>query len=188
AVDPEPAAARVDDVDLEPGIEVPDDVGDLPRDGDDARRTAVCTIRETMTADRIVDPPRDDVRRAAEEPAQVRGVDAPPLVHVHEIDAAKGRGDAERVSRDEPQLDGKPLHALRERLAPARDEHLLDPAREAANQELGLTLAATTAFRDVDVGDSEGQSGFGSRGRRRGPGMIPASRRRRAFACAALNP
>ena len=110
---------------------------------------------EPVLADRIVHAPRDHVRRLRHERAQIRPVDAPALVHVHEIGVARRVRHAERAARDGPDFDNA-LEPARERRAAPRDEHLLDArAFEPADQELRLPLTAAIATRDVDVGDCE---------------------------------
>src|SRR5690606_37420918 len=102
-------------------------------------RVAVCGMRETVLAYRVVDPPRQDVRRARHQRPEVGAVDAAPLVHVHDVDAS-GRGrDTERIARYEPDLDAGVAEAVRERSATARDETLADAAPgEPADQQLRL--------------------------------------------------
>ena len=65
AIDAQPAAAAVHDVDANRGVVGANDLGDLRRDGRDVGRAPVGSVREPMLANRIVHAPRDHVRRAA---------------------------------------------------------------------------------------------------------------------------
>ena len=149
-----PAAAAVHDAHRDRGVVGANDFRHLRRDGRDARRAAIRLVREPMLANRIVDAPRDHVRRARQQRAQERRVDAAAFVDVDQRRIARRARHRQEAAADLANLDVEVAQARGKRRPAPRDQRLLHvAAREPANQELGLPLTAAIAPSSVDVND-----------------------------------
>ena len=82
---------------------------------------------------------------------------------MHEVRAAQRQRRLDDVAGDRREVEiVEACQPLGQRLTPARDQALAPAARgQPADQELGLSLAAAKAAREVDVRD-EGNAGTGS--------------------------
>ncbi len=101
----EPAATAVYDLWMDLGVELANHVADLRRHRHHDRGSPVRLIGQPVLPQRIVDASRDNIRRPGEHRAKVRAVDAPALMHVHDVDAPAGNRDAERVSGNGSDLE-----------------------------------------------------------------------------------
>jgi hypothetical protein len=130
-----PRAAAMDDAYADGGIVRAHDVGDLGRDRDHVRGPGVRSMREPVAADRVVDAPRDDVRRAADQRTQIRPVHAAAFVHVQQRDASGRPRHRYGAAGDFANLDARVSDALHERAASPRDQRLPHAAaREPPDQ------------------------------------------------------